>query len=84
MVVGIMGSVRSLVWCLLLMCILIFLFGVCVLQMVTDTLVEADAQGARSFGGGAAGAGWLADRGAGRVNVVVDGGDGQQVGNRWS
>lgn len=45
MVQGIMGSVRSLVWCLLLMCILMFLFGVCMLQMVTDTLSEADAQG---------------------------------------
>mmetsp|Transcript_94234 Transcript_94234/g.272276 ORF Transcript_94234/g.272276 Transcript_94234/m.272276 type:complete len:704 (+) Transcript_94234:72-2183(+) len=41
MVQGIMGSVRSLVWCLLLMCILIFLFGVSLLQLVTDTLAES-------------------------------------------
>jgi hypothetical protein len=40
MVQGIMSSVRSLIWCILLLLILIFVFGACVLQTATEKMNE--------------------------------------------
>lgn len=45
MVFGIMSSMKSLVWCLLLLVLIMFMFGVVVLQITTQHLEEAQLQG---------------------------------------